>query len=288
MPPTARCAMTTPKAIAKPPQAGGRFRLPDIPEREPDEVTQFDHLFKHGNSHHLAVHLGNPDTTLVEADRWIVPDAEFDKTRARYPDLLVAFDVDPDAYEASNGYIVSEQGKPPDFVLEVASASTAQRDLNVKRDYYESVGVLEYWLFDRTGEYYGTRLAGFRLENGGYVPIDVGELPGGSLQGYSGALGVHLRAEHEELVFYDPATGQRVRTYEDQQARADNAEARADNAEAELSLEREARVTEQARADSEREARVTEQARADSEQQARLAAEARVRELEERLHQQSP
>ena len=262
MPPTARCAMTTPKAIAKTPQAGSRFRLPDIPQRNPDEMSQFDHLFKTANSRYLAIHLGNPETTLVEADRWIVPDPSFNKTRARYPDLLVAFDVDPSAYQASNGYVVSEQGKPPDFVLEVASASTADRDLNEKRDYYAAIGVVEYWLFDETGEHYGTRLAGFRLENGVYVPIEVAELPGGDLRGYSGALGLYLRAEHEGLVFYDPATGLRVLTYEDQQARADNAEARADNAEAERDAERQARIA----------------------AEAELAAErARIRQLEEQL-----
>ena len=44
---------------------------------------------------------------------------------SKYPDLLVAFDADPVAYDASNGYVVSEQGKPPDFILEVASRRTA-------------------------------------------------------------------------------------------------------------------------------------------------------------------
>ena len=247
--------MTTPKTTGKTAQVQGRFRLPDIPQRNPDEMSQFDHLFKYGNSHHLAIHLGNPDTTLVEADRWIVPDQSFNKTRARYPDLLVAFDVDPDAYELSNGYIVSEQGKPPDFVLEVASESTADRDLNEKRDYYAAVGVVEYWLFDKTGEYYGAKLAGERLVDGEYVAIDIEELPEGSLQGYSAALDLNLRWERGELAFYDPATGQRILTYEDQQARADAAEA-------ELSLERETRIT----------------------AEAELAAErARVRELEDRL-----
>ena len=28
----------------------------------------------------------------------------------RYPDLVVAFDVDPSAYYASNAYVISEQG----------------------------------------------------------------------------------------------------------------------------------------------------------------------------------
>ena len=228
--------MTTPTAKPAAPTdpSPGRFRLPDIPERDPDEVTQFDRLFKNGKSHYLALHLGSPETTLVEADRWIVPDASFNKRRARYPDLLVAFDASPQDYKESNGYIVSEQGKPPDFVLEVASPSTAQRDLNEKRDFYESIGVLEYWLFDATGEYYRTRLAGFRLADGAYVPIAVAGLPGGDLQGYSAALNLNLRSAGEELEFGDPETGRRITTFEDERARADAAEARVRELEAEL------------------------------------------------------
>ena len=87
--------MTTPRAGAKASQVQGRFRLADPPQREPDEMTQYDRLFKTGNSRYLALHLGNSETTLVEADRWIVPDASFNKARARRPDLLVAFDADP-------------------------------------------------------------------------------------------------------------------------------------------------------------------------------------------------
>ena len=227
-------------------------------------MTQFDRLFKAGNSHHLAIHLGNPDTTLVEADRWIVPDASFNKSRARRPDLLVAFDVDPEAYEASNGYIVSEQGKPPDFVLEVASESTADVDVGAKRRDYAALGIPEYWRFDHTetGRHHGERLAGDRLADGEYVAMDIEELADGSLQGYSAALDLYLRWKQGELVFDDPATGQRVLTYEDQLARADAAESRADAAES--------------RADA-------AEAELDSEREARAAAEARVRELETRI-----
>ncbi|MDE2786145.1 MAG: Uma2 family endonuclease [Chloroflexota bacterium] len=246
-------------------RAPGRFRLPDPPQREPDEMTQYDQLFKRGKSRDLAIHLGNSGTTLVEADRWIVPDASFDKRRARYPDLLVAFDVSPADYEASNGYIVSEQGKPPDFVLEVASESTAEVDLNEKRDYYAMVGVLEYWRFDKTGEHYGARLYGERLVDGVYQPIPVDELPGGDLQGHSAALEVNLRCEGEELAFYDPATGGPIMTYEAQQARADAAEAQRD---------------------AERQARNAAEARAATAEAQRDAEQARVRELEELLLRQ--
>ena len=200
----------------------GCFRLPDIPEREPDEVTQFDHLFKTGRSHALAVHLGNPETTLVEADRWIIAEPGTFRELARYPDLLVAFDVDPAAYKASNGYIVSEQGKPPDFVLEVASVSTADIDTGVKRDDYARLGILEYWRFDETGEHHGTRLAGDRLENGVYVPMPIEELAAGVLQGYSPVLNLHLRWEQGDLGWYDPATGRHIATFDTERARADN------------------------------------------------------------------
>ena len=230
----------------------GRFRLPDIPEREPDEVTQFDELFKTGRSHALAVHLGNPETTLVEADRWIIAEPGTFRDLARYPDLLVAFGVDPSAYEASNGYVISEQGKPPDFVLEVASASTADTDTGAKREDYARMLIPEYWRFDKTGQHHGTRLAGDRLENGVYLPIDIDELSDDVLQGYSPALGLYLRWERGELGWHDPATGQHIATFDTERVRADNAEARAD-----------------------------------AERDARIQAEERIRELEALLSQES-
>ena len=264
LPPFNWCEMTTPDTTTEKPRAKARFRLPDPPQREPDEMTQYDHLFKTGNSRYLAIHLGDPETTLVEADRWIVPDPSFNKSRARRPDLLVAFGVDPDAYDASNGYIVSEQGKPPDFVLEVASESTGDVDVGEKREYYAELGIGEYWRFDHTpdGRWHGARLAGDRLVHGEYVPVEITELPDGSLQGHSPALGLHLRWERGELAFHDPATDAHIATFESERDRAD----------AELA----ARVAEQTRADTELAARVAAESRADN-------AEARVRELEERL-----
>ena len=227
--------MTTAKPSAASTQQPGqeaRFRLPEPPKRELDEMTSYDHLYKPGNARYLAVHFGNPDTTLVEADRWIVPSPEFNKAQARRPDLLIAFDVSAADYQASNGYIVSEQGKPPDFVLEVASESTAKADVGAKRDYYAELGIPEYWRFDETGEHHGTRLAGDRLVNGEYRSMVIEELPGGVLQGYSAALNLHLRWDNRQLVWHDPATGRRIVTLDDERTRADTAEARSNEAEA--------------------------------------------------------
>ena len=255
--------MTTakPNTVVKTLLVPGLFRLPDIPEREPDEVTQFDQLFKTGLSYFLALHLGNPETTLVEADRWIIAEPGTFRDLARYPDLLVAFDADPALYEANNGYIVSEQGKPPDFVLEVASSSTARADTGPKRDDYAALGALEYWLFDKTGEHHGARLTGYRLgHDGRYYAIEMDVDTAERVQGYSPALGVSLRWEDGKLLFCDPATDQPIATLEDERARADMAEAQ----------------------------RSAERARADMAEARANAAEARVRELEARLHQQNP
>ena len=233
------------------PPVSGRFRLPDIPERDPDEVTQQKQLTITGHAHHILQHLGNFDTTLVTADRWIIVEPGTFRELARYPDLLVAFDVDPELYEASNGYIISEQGKPPDFVLEVASASTGDTDTGPKLDDYARMGILEYWLFDETGEHHGTRLAGYRLgDDGRYhlIPMDV-DTPE-VVQGYSPALNLLLRWDNGKLAWYDPATEEHIATFDSERDRADSERARADSAEARADREWQARTAAEARADA--------------------------------------
>ena len=181
-------ANTKTGAVPKTAQPSPRYRLPDPPEPHPDDMTSAKHLALTGNAHHLIHHFGNPDTTLVAAERYIVlaPHPGRDAIR-RSPDLLIAFNVDPQAYEESNGYIISEQSKPPDFVLEVASPRTGHIDVGEKRDDYAALGIPEYWRFDETetGRYHGARLAGERLENGQYAPIPIDELDVDVLQGYS-------------------------------------------------------------------------------------------------------
>ena len=54
--------MTT---TAKTPESPNRFRLPDPPEHPDDKMTSFKQLAATGHAHHLAMHLGNFDTTLV-------------------------------------------------------------------------------------------------------------------------------------------------------------------------------------------------------------------------------
>lgn len=256
--------MTTPDTTAKTPQPGGRFRLPDPPEREPDDMTSAEHLSETGLHHHLKQFLGNPETTIVSCEKYLTARRGADM---RYPDLLVAFDADVEAYWETNGYVVSEQGKPPDLVLEIASEGTGHIDVGEKREFYERLGIPEYWRFDATGEYHGARLAGDRLVNGRYEPIYVGDVAVGALEGYSAALNLNWQWTEGRLGCHDPATGQHIATFESERTRADAelaartaAEARAEMAEAERNAERDVRA----------------------------AAEARVRELEEELRHRNP
>ena len=216
------------------PQKAERFRLPDPPEREADEVTAFDYIYEEGNNRYLALHFGNPETTLVAADKWIVASPEYNRSRARRPDLLIAFDVRPEEYRLSNGYIVSEQGKPPDFVIEVASASTAELDTGAKREDYAALGIREYWRFDATGDHHGAKLAGDVLAGEIYQPLPIDEVAPDIQQGYSPVLNLILRWDHGELVWLDPATEAPILTYEDQRDRADRAEARVREIEEEI------------------------------------------------------
>ena len=165
-------------------------------------MTSAKHLHEPGNTHHLAQHLGNPESNLVSAERYItmMPERRLPSGMARrYPDLLIALGVDPAAYYESNGYIIGEQGKPPDFVLEVASASTADEDTGPKRLDYEALGITEYWRFDETGEHHKTKLADDRVVNGRYEHIAIEELADGALRGYSAALNLFIRWEHGRL-----------------------------------------------------------------------------------------
>ena len=182
--------------------------LPDPPEREPEDMTSFDHLTKNGGVHHLAQHFGHPGTTVVGGERYIIREPGTPAADRRFPDLLIAFDANPEAYQDSNSYVISEQGKPPDFVMEIASQSTGQEDTGNKRTWYADLGIPEYWRFDQTGRFHGSRLAGDRLVDGQYEPISIDEIEAGILQGYSAALGLFVRWERGELRWHDPETGQ--------------------------------------------------------------------------------
>ena len=127
------------------------------------------------------------------------------------PDVFVVFGAS--ASRPRNSWLVWREGKAPDFVMEIASVGTWERDANAKRDTYAELGVTEYWRFDPTGECFTPELAGETLVDGIYQTLPVAEDAAGGLRGYSPLLGLEFRVEGERrLRVYDPETGERLRT----------------------------------------------------------------------------
>ena len=234
---------TNPSAKAAP--STGYIVLPDAPK--PEDMNNYLFLHSPGNSHFLALHLGYPDTTLMLGDTYIAREPTSSQLGLFAPDLFIAFNVNPAAAKERNGYVISEQGKPPDFVLEIGSRYTGRRDVTVKREGYAAMGIPEYWRFDDSGgRFHGAPLAGDRLVDGVYQPIPTEQLEAGTYQGYSAALDLFLRWEDGKLGWYDPATGRHIPRFSDERERADAERARADQAEARIrELEAELRSREQ-------------------------------------------
>ena len=143
------------------------------------------------------------------------------------PDVFVVLGVED---RVRRHYLVWEEGKAPDFVLEVASKSTWREDLGRKREIYARLGVREYWQYDPTGEYFSPVLQGLRLAGGDYVRQLAVSSPDGALTLQSETLGLELRAPGGEMRFRDPATGQILLSHSEADAARREAESRADAA----------------------------------------------------------
>lgn len=152
--------------------------------------------------------VGDRADVFIDTNSIIYYDPE-DRNRRVQPDVYIAFGVNVDAIRQRNGYVIWEVGKAPDFVLEVASETTADNDTGRKRELYARLGVGEYWRFDRTGgDLYGTALAGDYLQGGDFRPVVVNADPDGNYWGYSHLLGLNLRWDDGALKLQDPATGE--------------------------------------------------------------------------------
>jgi Uma2 family endonuclease len=121
------------------------------------------------------------------------------------PDVFVVRGIEKKLRE---NYLIWQEGKAPDVVIELTSKSTKHEDLVKKRAIYRDVlQVSEYFLFDPTQDYLKPPLQGFRLVDGEYLPIEPvdGRLP-------SEVLGLHLERDGRELRLYDPVGCSRVLT----------------------------------------------------------------------------
>lgn len=125
------------------------------------------------------------------------------------PDVLVVIGADK---HDRRSYLLWQEPKAPDFVLEITSNSTRSEDQGVKRGLYAYLGIREYWQYDPTGDYLTPPLQGLFLEGENYRRIPAGVSAGGVLALHSEVLGLELRLENGELRFYDPA-GRKLLTH---------------------------------------------------------------------------
>ena len=179
---------------------------------------------------------------------------EGDPRRSVSPDCYVVFGLSDAAQESlslegNNTYLLWEVGKPPDFILEIGSPSTARVDRGRKRDLYAELGVGEYWRYDGTGgDFYREPLVGERLVDGEYRRFEMRHKDDGSVWAHSDALNLDLWWVDGELRFWDPVGEEWLLSHEEEhdgrlaerggrliaEARAETAEARAAQLEAEL------------------------------------------------------
>lgn len=116
------------------------------------------------------------------------------------PDVFVVRGL---SKELRRKYLLWEEQKVPCFVAEVTSDSTRRKDVSLKKDLYQDLGVQEYFLFDPYGEYLKPSLQGFRLVEGRYRPARPDS--DGSL--VSVTTGISFRADGNRLRLKDASTG---------------------------------------------------------------------------------
>ena len=198
------------------------------------------------------------------------------------PDCYVATGLSPeqqDNINRNNTYRLWEVGKPPDFVMEVASYSTKNADLVSKRALYASLGIGEYWRYDHSGgDHYGEPLVGERLVDGEYERIQMREDDDGRIWARSDALNLDLYWDEGALRFWNPVAEKWLRNHEEDRDGRLEERARRLAAEEQAAKEQAGRLAAESRADQEQAGRLAEQA-------AREAAEARAAALEAQLRQ---
>ncbi len=260
--------MTARSTLAPPPPRGSArlAPLPD-PPKAPDAMQQSPYTSRAYLI--LDTYFRQRRDVLVGSDGYLCYDTR-DQSGWLRPDCVVAFAVDPAAIFDRNGYVISEVGKPPDFVLEVASESTGRLDYTRKRTLYAEYGVAEYWRFDRSGgRFHDQPLAGDRLVNGRYEPLPLHTSADGVIRGYSPALGLELHWDAGQLRFYDPVAGRYLPDLRQSEARGD--------------AEAAARAVAETERDAEAAARAVAETERDAEAAARAVAETELQHLRDQL-----
>ena len=187
------------------------------------------YLYRQSTPEAIETYLGKRPDRLAGSEIPLGPSARnhFD---VRVPDLIVALDCDVERVIAERGYSLESQGKPPDFILDIAPGFAFRSDYAARRLDFARYGVREYWRFDGGDHGGAPALDGERLVNGKYEPINVDWLYAERARawGYSQVLRLFVCLEYANLRFYSPERGSYLLTYQELVDRIKAADARAD------------------------------------------------------------
>ena len=160
------------------------------------------------------------------------------------PDVLVGLAV---GHLAGRREYDADALGPPDFVLEVMSRSTWQRDVDAKLKTYAAIGVRECFLFDPTGEFPVDELQGFALSKTRVRRLPFTTLANGAEGVRSRVLGLAAHVGEQRMPpgepgaawalsirWHDPETGEDLPTYLESLERAEAAGSRVVELEAQI------------------------------------------------------
>ena len=136
------------------------------------------------------------------------------KRRHVSPDVFVVKGV---ANHPRPNYLLWEEKKSPNLVIEVTSSSTRSEDVKKKFLLYQNIlKIQEYFLFDPFEEYLDPSFQGYRLRRGKFVPIPAVH---GRLS--SSVLGLELERDGLDLRLYDPNLGKWLQTPDEKAEQAE-------------------------------------------------------------------
>ncbi|MBI3928755.1 MAG: Uma2 family endonuclease [Armatimonadetes bacterium] len=156
------------------------------------------------------------------------------------PDVFVSFGA---RKRNRKSFLTWKEHAIPTVVFEVTSESSRLSDQGDKRAKYTAMGTEEYYLFDPYGEWIPGQFRAYRREGDELVPVVSGS------RFRSPRLGLEMEVEGPLLRLYDPRTGIRFLTPDEQdkalrreRERVEAAQAEAEKARTEAEAERARRV----------------------------------------------
>ncbi len=181
------------------------------------------------------------------------------------PDLLAVLDVDQPEDDERLSWVVADEGKGPDLVLEVLYLGDRNKDLVRNVEWFARLGITEYFVFDRKRlELHGFRLPSRRARRYCELGPRLGRMTSEVLGLDLAVVGKRLRffSGHAELVGSPELIDRLSGMMDDMEARA----------EARIAEERERAEKEREQAEKEHEQAGKERERATAAEQALLGA----------------